>query len=59
MKIQEGSWRTRAGGGAVIGHSSIPGLIGAPAGGAANGGVLAGDLSIQQFLGDRLVVTFS
>lgn len=56
MKIQEGGGRTRACRRAVFGHGSLPSLIGAAARGAANGGVLASDLPIQQFLGRRVII---
>jgi len=58
MQIQESGWRTRAGRRAVFGHGSGPRLIGTEACGAANGGVLARDLPIQQFLGGRVIRRF-
>lgn|ERR1017187_3408416 len=56
MKVQKGGWRTRAGDSAVFGQGFVPGFIGAEAGGAADGGVLAGDLAIQQFLSGRIIM---
>lgn len=51
MEIQQGGWRTGARGGAFFCRRLLPGRIGAEAGGAANGGVLALDLAVEHDLG--------
>ena len=50
MEVQQGCRRTRAGGGAFFGEGLFPGGIGAEAGGAAEGGVLALDLPVKHAL---------
>jgi len=56
MEVQERGWRAGAGRCAVFGHGSIPRLIGTETRSAANGGVLAHDLTIQQFLGGWVIL---
>lgn len=51
MEVQQGFWRASAGGGAVFRQRFLPCRIGAEAGGAANGGIMALDLPVEHDLG--------
>ena len=50
MEVQQGCWRAGTRDGAVFCHGFLPGRIGAKAGGAANGGILALNLSVEHDL---------
>lgn len=47
MEVQQGRWRARPYGGALLLEGLVPSHIGAVAGGAADGGILVGDLAVQ------------
>jgi hypothetical protein len=51
VQVQQGGRRARTDGGALLRQSLVPSCIGAVAGGAADGGILVGDLTIQYDLG--------
>jgi hypothetical protein len=55
MQVQQCGWRARTNGGAPFDQGLVPGGIGAEAGGAANGGILVGDLAIQHGLGGGVI----
>lgn len=50
MQVQQGGWRARTYGSALLGQGFVPSGIGAVARGATNGGILVGDLAIQDNL---------
>jgi hypothetical protein len=58
MKIQQSRRRTGARGGALFGESLFPGGIRAQAGGAADRGILALHLPVQNDLGGGIVADF-
>ena len=58
MEVQQGSRRTGTRDGALFCHGLLPGRIGAEAGGAANGGVLALNLAVEHDLCGRIVADF-
>jgi hypothetical protein len=58
MQIQEGGWRTGTREGALLGKSFLPGGIGAQAGGAAAGGILALHLALEHALGGGIAGDF-
>lgn len=58
MEVQQGCRRTGAREGALFCQSLLPGRIGAEAGGAANGGVLALDLPVEDDLRGGIVADF-
>ena len=51
MEVQQGCGRARTCGGALFGQRFLPGRIGAEAGGAAHGGILALNLPVEHDLG--------
>ena len=51
MQVQEGGWRARAHGRALLFQGFVPSGIGAVSGGAADGGILVGELAVQDDLG--------
>ena len=53
MEVQQGGGRARTYGGALFRQGFVPSRVGAAAGGAADGGILVGDLTIQDELGRR------
>ena len=58
MEIQQGCRRTGTRGGALFCQRLLPGRIGAEAGGAANGGILALDLPVEHDLGGGISADF-
>ena len=58
MEVQQGCRRTGTRGGAIFCQSLLPGRIGAEADGAANGGVLALNLSVEHDLCGGIVADF-
>jgi len=54
-QVQPGGWRTRADGGAPFPQRLIPSRSGAVAGGAADGGILAGPLAVQDDLSGGVI----
>jgi hypothetical protein len=50
MQIQQGGWRARADRGALLRQRLVPGGIGGEAGRAADGGILVGQLAVQDDL---------
>ena len=58
MKVQKSGWRTEAGGGALFCGGFLPGGIGAEAGGAANGGILAFNFPVEHDLCGGIAVDF-
>jgi len=58
MEVQQGCRRTGTGGCALLGEGIFPGCIGTEAGGAADGGVLALNLSVEHDLCGGIVVDF-
>lgn len=58
MQIQQGCRRTGTRGGALFSESSFRGGIGAEAGGAADGGILTLNLSVEHALGGRIAGDF-
>lgn len=55
MQVQEGHRRARTDGRALLRQGLVPSGIGTQAGGAANGGILMGDLAIQDDLSRRVI----
>ncbi len=55
VQVQQGGRRARTYGRALLRQRFIPSIIWAIAGGAADGGVLVGDLAIQNELGGGIV----
>ena len=55
MQVQQGRRRTRPDGGALLCQGLVPSGIGAEASGAANGGILLGDLAIQDDLSRGII----
>jgi len=47
MQVQQSDWRTRTYGRALLRQGLVPSGIGAETRGAANGGILMGDLAVQ------------
>lgn len=58
MKVQQGGRRTGAGGGALFCQGFLPGGIGAEAGGAANGGILALNFPVEHDLCGGIAADF-
>ena len=58
MEVQQGGWGTGTGGAALFCEGFFPGGIGAQAGGAANGGVLALPLAVEDDLCGGIVADF-
>jgi len=55
MQVQQGGWRARTDGRAPFPQRLIPSRIGAVAGGAADGGILVGHLTIQDDLSGGVI----
>ena len=55
MQVQQGGWRARTDGRAPFQQRLIPSRIGAVAGGAADGGILVGHLTIQDDLSGGVI----
>ena len=55
MQVQQGGGRTRPAGRALLRPGFGPSGIGTPAGGAADGGILVGDLAIQDDLSGGVI----
>jgi len=55
MQVQQGRWRARPYDRALLRQGFVPSGIGAEAGGAADGGILMGDLAIQDDLSGRVI----
>lgn len=58
MKVQQGGRRTGTGGGAFLDQRMVPGGIGAEAGGAADGGILALNLPVEHDLCGGIAADF-
>ncbi len=56
MQVQQGGGRARTYRGAFLLQGLVPSHIGAAAGGAADGGILVGDLAVQDDLSGGVIV---
>ena len=55
VQVQQGRWRTRTHRSAALSHGSVPSIIWAKAGGAADGGILVSDLAIEHDLSSGVI----